>query len=51
MYLATYDDSKLDRYFSIQRTGVNQYMMDDKNVLVDKKSNISVGGVKTGSTN
>ena len=45
-YLATYDDSKLDRYFSIQRPGVNQYMIGDKNVLVDKKSNISVGDVK-----
>ena len=45
-YLATYDDSKLDIYFSIQRTGVNEYMMGDKNVLVDKKSNISIGGVK-----
>ena len=42
-YLATFDDSKLGRYFSIQRIGVNQYMIGDKNVLVDKKSNISVG--------
>ena len=25
-------------------SGVNQYMMGDKNVLVDKKSNISIGG-------
>ena len=44
-YLATYDDLKLDSYFSIQCTDVNQYMMGDKNVLVDKKSNIYVVGV------
>ena len=44
-YLATYDDSPLERYFSIQHTALNQYM-GDKTVLVDKKSNISVGDLK-----
>ena len=39
-YLATYDDSKLDRYFSIQRTGVNHYMMGDKSVLVDNEAEL-----------
>jgi hypothetical protein len=45
-YHATYDETKLDRYFGIQRTGVNRYMMGDKNVIVDKNSNIFVGGIK-----
>ena len=45
-YITIYDETKLDRYFSIQRTGVNRYMMGDKNVLVDTNSNIFIGGVK-----
>ena len=49
-YLATYDATKLDKYFSIKPTGVNQYMMGDRKVLVDKHSNIFVGGVKYGCT-
>ena len=32
-FITTYDETKLDRYFSIPRTGVNRYMMGDKNVL------------------
>ena len=45
-YHAKYDETKLDSYFSIQRTGENRYMIGDKVVVLDKNSNIYVGCVK-----
>ena len=46
-YRTTYDESKIDSYFSIQPTAVkHQYVMGDTNVLVDRQANIFVDGVK-----
>ena len=44
-YLDTIDTSKLDKYFGIQQTDEGQYMMDDKEVVLDESSNIHVDGV------
>ena len=49
-YHRLYDKTKLDQYFGIQCIGENQYMMGDKNVIMDKNSNIFVGGVKYEAT-
>ena len=45
-YLDTIDKSKLDKYFGIQQTDEGQYMMGDKEVLVDESSNIHVDGIE-----
>ena len=45
-YLDTIDKSKLGKYFGIQQTDEGQYMMGDKEVVVDEISNIHVDGVE-----
>ena len=49
-YHRLHDETKLDQYFGIQRTGVNRYTMGDKDVIVDQNSNIFVGGIKYEAT-
>ena len=44
-YLTTGDRNKVDKYFGIQRTNDGHYMMGNKEVLIDKHSNINVDGV------
>ena len=41
-----YDATKLDKYFGIERVGTNEYMMGDKPITIDEKSNIHVKGKK-----
>ena len=43
-YLHKSDKGKLDKYFGIQYTRHGNYMMGDKEVTVDKQSNIHVDG-------
>ena len=43
-YLHRSDKAKLDKYFGIQYTRHGNYMMGDKEVTVDKQSNIHVEG-------
>ena len=45
-YNTNYDKTKIDKYFSIERTGDNQYRIDDKKGILDKNSNIFVDGIK-----
>ena len=44
-YLGTIDKSTLDKYFGNQQTDEDQYMIGDKDVMVDESSNIQVNGV------
>ena len=45
-YLTTGYKNRVDKYFSIQRTNDGRYMMGDKEVVIDKHSNIHVDGVE-----
>ena len=45
-HLDTIDKSKLNKYFVIQQTDEDQYMMGDKEVMIDENSNIHVDGVQ-----
>ena len=45
-YLTTGEKNKVDKYFSIQRTNDGHYMMGNKEVAIDKHSNIHVNGVE-----
>ena len=43
----THDKSKLDKYFGIQyNDDDDRYMMGDKEMMIDKQSNIFVAGVE-----
>ena len=44
-YLTTIRNNLLDKYFAVQRMDDGRYVMGDKEVMVDKESNIHVDGV------
>ena len=45
-YLTTTRNNLLDKYFAIQRMDDGRYVMGDKEVMLDKESNIHVDGIK-----
>ena len=45
-YLTTTEGSLLDKYFAIQRMDDGRYVMGDKEVVVDKESNIHIDGIE-----
>ena len=44
-YLTEYNNAKIDKYFGIEQSGDDKYMMGDKDIVVDKESNIHVDGI------